>query len=204
MTDKQTDISRKDINKMAEHPLQTYEWGEFRRKWGNDVLFTKHGLLTLHKIPFTKYKVGTLIRGLKPTKPMIDDLKTLAIKENIAFVKLEPNFAGNEKGQAQAKKLLRENGGVPGKTLFTPTSFSIDLTKSEDELMKSFSSKTRYNIRLAKRKGVIVVEDNSDKAFENYIKLTRETVHRQGFYAHTEHYHRLMWEYLHGKPVEND
>ena len=57
--------------------------------------------------------------------------------------------------------------------------------------MKSFSSKTRYNIRLAGKKGVTVKEDNSDKAFERYLELTSETVSRQGFYAHTEKYHRL-------------
>ena len=62
--------------------------------------------------------------------------------------------------------------------------------------MKSFSSKTRYNIRLAERKGVTVKEDNSDKAFDKYLELTRETVSRQGFYAHTEKYHRLMWDIL--------
>jgi len=69
--------------------------------------------------------------------------------------------------------------------------------------MKSFHSKTRYNIRLSERKGVSVVEDNSDKAFERYLELTRETVERQGFYAHTERYHRLMWQHLHQKLKAN-
>ncbi len=62
--------------------------------------------------------------------------------------------------------------------------------------MKGFSSKTRYNIRLAQRKGVEVVEDNSDRAFKKYLELTKKTVQRQGFYAHTEKYHQLMWNYL--------
>jgi lipid II:glycine glycyltransferase (peptidoglycan interpeptide bridge formation enzyme) len=92
--------------------------------------------------------------------------------------------------------LLKSVGSVPGKTLFTPTTFWIDLSPSEDELMKSFSSKTRYNIRLAERNEVRVQEDNSDKAFERYLELTKETVTRQGFFAHTEKYHRLMWSIL--------
>jgi lipid II:glycine glycyltransferase (peptidoglycan interpeptide bridge formation enzyme) len=62
--------------------------------------------------------------------------------------------------------------------------------------MKSFSSKTRYNIRVAERNGVTVKEDNSETAFDKYLELTRETVSRQGFYAHSERYHRLMWEVL--------
>ena len=83
--------------------------------------------------------------------------------------------------------------------MFTPTTFQIDLTKSEEELLKSFHSKTRYNIRLAERKGVTVEEDNSDKAFEKYLDLMRRTVVHQGFYAHSEKYHRLMWKTLHPK-----
>ncbi|MEK7536190.1 MAG: peptidoglycan bridge formation glycyltransferase FemA/FemB family protein, partial [Patescibacteria group bacterium] len=74
-----------------------------------------------------------------------------------------------------------------------------DLTCSEDDLLKSFSKKTRYNIRLAQRHGVEVKIDNSDTAFEKYLELTEETNKRQGFYSHTPKYHRLMWKHLKGK-----
>ena len=40
------------------HPLQTTEWGEFRKEWGNEILTTEFGIITLHKIPFTKFKIG--------------------------------------------------------------------------------------------------------------------------------------------------
>jgi lipid II:glycine glycyltransferase (peptidoglycan interpeptide bridge formation enzyme) len=163
----------------------------------------------LHKIPFTNYKIGTFIKGSMPTKKMLEELKALAKDENIVFIKIEPNYVVKKGGIKCADKkkvisMFEKVGAVPGKTLFTPTSFWIDLTKSEDELMKSFSSKTRYNIRLAKRKGVEIVEDNSKKAFEKYIELTRETVERQGFYAHTEKYHRLMWKNLNEKLIINN
>ena len=57
-------------------------------------------------------------------------------------------------------------------------------------------SKTRYNIRVAQKRGVEIMEDNSDKAFKNYLKLMEETTKRQKYYAHDEGYHRLMWETL--------
>ena len=56
--------------------------------------------------------------------------------------------------------------------------------------------KSRYNIKIAQKKGVEVKEDNSDKTFEEYLRLTKETTQRQNFYAHSEKYHRLMWETL--------
>lgn len=185
-------FTKQTSNKIANHPLQTWEWGEFRKTWGNEILRTKYGLLTLHKIPFTNQKIGMFIKGPKPTKTMLNDLKTLAKKNNIFFIKLEPNVKKDDK----TITVLKKQGSVPGKTLFTPTTFWIDLSPSEEELMKNFSSKTRYNIRLAQKKGVEVKEDNSDKAFEKYLKLTKQTIKRQGFYAHSEKYHRLMWKHL--------
>ena len=233
-----TDKQKKSFNKIAPHPLQSWEWGEFRKEWGNKIVRLPFGQIIFSKIPLraivppgrrpnTKYSIGTFIKGPKPTKEMLIALKKLAKEENAIFIKLEPSIPvqKNDKNDVHVHSeittpdevtrligLLRNEGCVPGKTLFTPTSFWIGLTKPEDELLKSFSSKTRYNIRLAQRKGVTVevvevptssrstgprVASNSDKAFEKYIELTRETVERQGFYAHTEKYHRLMWKYLH-------
>lgn len=191
-------MNRQKYNKTATHPLQTWEWGEFRKKWGNEIIRTSYGQLTLHKLPLVPFKIGMFIKGPAPTKKVLDDLKKLSKNEKLIFIKLEPNVLKNEK----SIKLLKQNGAVPGKTLFTPTSFWIDLTTNEEDLMKSFQSKTRYNIRLAQRKGVEIQESNSDKAFEKYIKLTKETVERQGFYAHSEKYHRLMWKTLHKDMVQ--
>lgn len=177
------------------HPLQTKEWADFRREWGNEVLETKFGIITLHKLPFTNYKVGIFEKGNKPTKTMIEELRSIGRKNNIVFIKLEPNVIKDE----PSIQIIKKEGLVPGKTLFTPTTFWIDLRPSEEELLQSFSSKTRYNIRLATKHGVEVKIDNSDKAFEKYLKLTAETNLRQGFYSHTPKYHRLMWKHLRGK-----
>lgn len=191
----------KQLDKIAAHPLQTSAWEEFRKKWGNEVIETRFGLITANKFPFTDYKIGIFEKGPMPTQEMLKELKVLGAREKLIFLKLEPNYVVKKDQMDCADKqvaidLLKKYGAVPGKTLFTPTTFWIDLTPSEEDLMKSFHSKTRYNIRLAERNGVTVKEDNSDKAFEKYLELTRETVSRQGFYAHTEKYHRLMWGIL--------
>lgn len=181
-----------DFNKKAVHPLQSWEWGEFREAWGNKVVRLSNFQIIFSKIPFTSLTIGTVIRGPKITKKDAREAKNIAKKENAIFVKFEPNVLYNEKLEDEIESF----GLVKGRRLFTPTSFWIDLTKSEDELLKTFHPKTRYNIRLAERQGVTVSEDNSDEAFEKYLELTKETSKRQGFYAHTEKYHRLMWKYL--------
>ena len=174
------------------HPLQTKAWEEFRNAWGNITVRIDGNLLTLHKIPVLNKKIGVFEKGPTPTKKMLDNLRDFGKKNNLIFIKLEPDSLKDEK----VINILRSNGAVPGKTSFTPTTFEIDLTKSEDELIKSFESKTRYNVRLAQRKGVTVVEDNSDKAFDKYLELTKETTARDKFFAHSEKYHRLMWKYM--------
>lgn len=190
-----------NLDKTATHPLQTSAWAEFRKRWGNEILETKWGILTVHKLPFTSQKIAIFEKGPMPTESMVKDLIKTGKENNLIFIKLEPNYPIKRDDMACADKdkaisLLKKYGSVRGKTLFTPSTFWIDLTPSKEELMKSFHSKTRYNIRVAQRSGVAIKEDNSDKAFKKYLALTRETVNRQGFYAHTEKYHKLMWEAL--------
>lgn len=194
-------MDKKKLNDMADHPLQTSYWADFRREWGNEILVTPYGIITLHKLPLTPFKVGVFEKGPMPTKEMLTDLKKIAKEVGIVSIKLEPNYVINKDGmkcadKSKTEQLLREFGAIPAKTLFTPTTFWIDLTKSEEGLLASFSSKTRYNVRYAQRQGIKVVEDSSDKAFEQYLTLMKQTVQRQGFYAHTEKYHRLMWKHL--------
>lgn len=190
-----------DFNKVSTHPLQSWEWGNFRSKWGNKIVrlveekngkITKALQIIFSVIPHTTYTVGTVIKGPELSQELIDKVKSIAREYNAIFIKFEPNLKRNDK----QIEIYKKNSFVKGKRLFTPTTFEIDLTKSEDELLKGFSQKTRYNIRLAQRYGVIVKEDSSQKAFNKYLELTKETVSRQGFYAHTQKYHKLMWEEL--------
>jgi len=64
-------------------------------------------------------------------------------------------------------------------------------------LMAKMQGKTRYNVRLAERKGVRVVKTVDDNSFKWFLKLLFEqTVKRQGFYAHSPEYFKTMWQSL--------
>lgn len=89
-----------------------------------------------------------------------------------------------------------EMGFVPGRPLFTKYNFVLDVSKSEEELLSSFKQKTRYNIKVAQKRGVNVELSDEAADFERYLELTKETTERQGFYAHSSKYHQLMWETL--------
>ena len=176
------------------HPLQSWAWGEFRTTMGIDVVrLDGVGLLTFHKIPYVPFTIGYFPKGQMPSRFMIDALVDLGKKKHAIFIQLEPNVTANSKFQIPNSKLLRPSHHP----LFTKYTFVLDLTKSEEELLKAMHSKTRYNIKLAQKHEVTVVQDNSPQAFEVYLRLTRETTNRQGFYAHNEAYHRTMWKELH-------
>ncbi len=187
------------------HPLQSKEWGAFREKTGIKVIKNNNLQLTIHPIPHTKYTIGYLPKGPMPTKQMLNELKEIGKAENCVLIQLEPNIENTKNLKSEIKNL----GIIPSAhPLFTNYTFILDLTKSEEELLKNMHPKTRYNIRVAEKKGVKVIEDNSDKTFEEYLRLTKETTQRQNFYAHSESYHRLMWETLNTKnlklPNENN
>ncbi len=186
-------MKKNNLNNFATHPLQAIEWGEFREKSGIRVIREDGFQLTIHKIPKTNWTIGYLPKGAMPDNKLLKILKKIAKKEKCVFIQLEPNVEKNE----QSEKKLRSLGLIPSaRPLFTRFTFQLDLTKNEDELLKNMHHKTRYNIRVAQKHSVKVIEDNSDKAFEAYLKLTKETTNRQKFYAHTEKYHRLMWKCL--------
>ena len=62
---------KNDFNKHATHPLQTFEWGEFRKKTGVNVIQLNEMQITIHKVPYTFWTIGYVPKGPLPTKEMI-------------------------------------------------------------------------------------------------------------------------------------
>ncbi len=195
-------------NSVVHHPLQSWEWGDFRKQTGVAVerigVFENKKLtgalqVTFHPVPLLGKKVGYFPKGYMPDADQLVILKQLAKANNAIFIKIEPNVAqkvGSPSAHKQIAEFLAENGAVPGRSLFTKYTFQLDLTKSEEKLFENLSSKTRYNINLAFKKGVKIFENTSAEGMEEYLKILSETTKRQGFYAHTPEYFRKLWKTL--------
>jgi len=188
----------------ASHPLQSWAWGEFRQTTGVIVerLFNSNTSLqiTFHPLPKTPFTIGYLPKSTIPNQEILSALRQLGRKHNAIFIKLEPNVSAPESDKKDSlitlRKFLLKNGCLLGRPMFTNFSFQLDLTKTEDILFQNLKSKTRYNVRLAQKNGVTVSIDNSDQAFNDYLKLWKETTKRQNFYSHNKAYHRSMWKIL--------
>lgn len=57
----------------------------------------------------------------------------------------------------------------------------VDLRPAEDEIMAQMKPKGRYNIRVAARSGVTLVEDASPAGVRDFIRIHEDTAYRQGF-----------------------
>ena len=69
----------------------------------------------------------------------------------------------------------------------------IDLTASDEDLLQAMKSKTRYNIRLAGRKGVSV-RRGTDADFEMLYSMYAETAVRDGFAIRGRDYYQAVWQ----------
>lgn len=197
---------RDQYNAVVDHPLQSWEWGQFRAATGLQVervgFFDKGKLkqavqATFHPIPVIGKTAGYLPKGFMPDEEQLSALKQLAKRNNALFIKLEPNVAspvGAPSAHHDIAQFLLKNDCKAGRPLFTKYTFILDLDKDEDTLFENLKSKTRYNVNLSYKKGVRVFENTSKEGMEEYIKILEATTKRQNFYAHTPKYFRTMWK----------
>jgi lipid II:glycine glycyltransferase (peptidoglycan interpeptide bridge formation enzyme) len=189
-------------NKAVTHPMQSWEWGEFRKQRQpinrlgvyEGQKLVKGFLVTWTKIKGTSWQFGYIPMGPLPSVEDIQELRQLGKGRKALGIRMEPDVQKMEiEGNSAVFKWLRE-----GRHLFKPKTFWLNLTLSEEEMLKRMHPKGRYNIKVAKKHEVEVKEDSGENAVDKYLELMfAGTAKRQRFYAHNAGYHRKLWEVLH-------
>lgn len=181
--------------------LQSNEWAEFQRSLGREVLeYDKEGItakIIKHDLSFHKNYLyiprgpgmdfNQMTGGLKnPAANFVRWLREESEKRKSIFIKSEP-LTDNV---AQA---LVETGFRKSKRKIQPARTAIvDLTKSEDGLLTAMHHKTRYNIGIADKHGVVIGEGND---LDVFLKLLKKTAKRDGFSPHADHYYKNLLRY---------
>lgn len=183
------------MSPLPPHVLQSPAWGMFRQKTGLTVLRPAPGFqLTIHPLPKLPYTIGYVAKCALPTAEILKQLQEIGKQYRCIFIKLEPNVI---KQSNDDLRLTIDDLRFSPHPNFHLHTFMIDLSLSEKELLNNMKPKTRYNIKVAQKYGVVVKDEtNNPEAFEHYINLSNETWKRQKFHGHGERYHRLMWETL--------
>lgn len=123
----------------------------------------------------------------------INELITQAMNENVRWIRVEPQ---NDEDLKLIKEALK--GKYPIKKSYKnhepAQTIMLDLKKSEEEILAGMKSKTRYNIRLAKKKGVDIVESRDPKDFRIFSDLVETTSKRDKVASHPASYYIKMIE----------
>jgi lipid II:glycine glycyltransferase (peptidoglycan interpeptide bridge formation enzyme) len=117
---------------------------------------------------------------------IFDRIVELGRSQRALFVRTEPNSAP-DRGWHKADHDIQ-----PRHTLIS------DLTSSEQALLNRMHPKTRYNIRLAERRGVRVRFSDAPKAVESFLRLSRDVAGRGSFHFHPDGYYRELVRILAG------
>ena len=211
-------LEEKDLNRFLEtNPktnfMQSPEWARVKTEWKNEFIVVKDKegnikgtmSLLLRKMPIFNRYIMYAPRGFvcdiydKDTlKELTEKAKEIAKKYKAFIFRLDPDVLQedevfkeiiNELGYKTKTDIKSIDDVIQPKYVFR-----LDLrNKTEDELLQSFESKTRYNIRLATKKGVTVREGTRDdlKIFYDIMKTTGS---RDDFFIRPLSYFEKIWD----------
>lgn len=126
------------------------------------------------------FKNGVDVQAAWPL--VLADLKRLAKERDVVAIRLEPSNAA-----ANIDFSLKSINSIqPKKTLM------LDLGQTEDELLAAMQAKTRYNIRLALKRGVVIEKGNLQD-LNLFYRLLKITTKRDRFRGHSlAHYQKMI------------
>ena len=174
--------------------MQSPEWAEVKTEWKKEFIIVrnKEGLIKgtmsilLRKVPIINRHIMYAPRGFicdphdkETLKELTQKAQEIAKRYRAFIFRLDPDVLQSDE---EFKNIIKELGYKTkknikniGQVLQPKYVFRLNVKdKTEDELLQSFESKTRYNIRLAGRKGVKVrVGTREDlKIFYDIMKTT--------------------------------
>jgi lipid II:glycine glycyltransferase (peptidoglycan interpeptide bridge formation enzyme) len=149
---------------------------------GRSLLYVPRGPALLHP-------------SVEVLAPLLDAARIAGVEEQALGIRMEPNVPLCDSAW---KEPLRALGLSPMYPPAQPrSSWVLDIRPDEEALLAGMKSKTRYNIRLASRKGVVVSEAGPAD-LPDFYALFQETASRDDFYIHTQDVYRrmfsLFWE----------
>ena len=177
------------------HLLQTGEWGELKSAFGWKPVRIVSGELGV-QILFRKLPLRFTI-GYAPKatigQSLWQEIDSVARQNHAIFLKLEPELWQGRQPDAWSVALRTSPHNIQ-----PPRTIIVDIKGSEDEILAGMKQKTRYNVRLAEKKGVTVRAWDDIVSFHRMLLVTGQ---RDGFGVHSLTYYRRAYELLHPKQM---
>ncbi|MGI6685627.1 MAG: lipid II:glycine glycyltransferase FemX [Bacillota bacterium] len=196
------------------HVLQTWEWGELKAKTGwlpLRLMVEKEGhpiaavSILKRSIPVLKKNIFYAPRGpvLDMKEPglfsfLLGEIKKLAKIHNAVFLKIDPDVSVKDPLWQVALKKEGFRGAEKGEGfegIQPKFVFRLDISPDEEQLMKNLHQKTRYNIRLAERKGVRI-DQGTKEDLPVFYQVLQETCARDRFLVRSYQYFADLFDLL--------
>jgi lipid II:glycine glycyltransferase (peptidoglycan interpeptide bridge formation enzyme) len=178
------------------HILQTTAWGELKRAFGWQVIRLQQGntgAQVLMRQLFPGIRLAYIPKGPvgNDLSKILPDIDRLCRKFHCVFLKLELDaWEETYPGPSQPPR-----GFLPSShSIQPPRTLLVDLRGDEQAVLGQMKHKTRYNINLAIKKGVITRPTIDLDIFHSLIELTAQ---RDRFGAHQLGYYRRAYELFH-------
>jgi peptidoglycan pentaglycine glycine transferase (the first glycine) len=135
---------------------------------------------------------------------LLSDLESFAKKQGAIFFKMDPDVVLGRgvpesesnildvTGQTVVSELVRRGWRYSSEQIQFKNTVLVDLSATEDEMLARMKQKTRYNARLAEKKGVTLRVGTLDDLPMLY-KMYAETSVRDDFVIRDENYYKLVW-----------
>ncbi len=182
------------------HILQTEPWGRVKSAFGWKAVYFQVGLagtqMLLRALP-GGFQIAYIPRGPvgKDWSILWPALDRYCKDHRVIFLKVEPD-AWEDDDSLLERKL---SGFVRGDPVQPRRTLVVDLQGDEDQILAAMKQKTRYNIRLAEKKGIVVRESEDVAAF---YRLMLQTGKRDGFGVHSLDYYQAAYQaFLPGNQV---
>jgi peptidoglycan pentaglycine glycine transferase (the first glycine) len=122
---------------------------------------------------------------------LIDRIRSVAFDAGARHITIQPPIDGFE-----LESTIEASGfrSTPV-TVAPPASVVVDLAPSVEEILARMNKKTRYNIRLAERRG-LTAREGSEEDLGAYLSMVESTAARQEFDPFPREYYRTMWKVL--------
>jgi len=182
--------------------LQSSAWAEMQAAYGRRVFrFGAYdgtqllGLVTAieHQITLNRKYLyvphGPISSDHGVTRALIEHLVARAEREQAMYIKVDPPHLTDAWPEDVWPK-----GFTLGTALQPRHTYVVPLEASSDELFAKCHQKTRYNIRLAEKRGVTIRWSTDDRDVETFLALQHEMATRQGIRPHPDRYYRVMFD----------
>jgi len=174
------------------HILQTSAWGQLKSafNWtpvciqagqaGAQVLFRRLPL-GFSVAYVAKGPVGIEWGNLWP------ELDKVCRRRGAIFLLVEPDAS---EPLSQELQQTMQGLGMAAFPIQPRRTILVDLSGTEEQVLERMKQKTRYNIHLAERRGVVVNQEDDLDKFYSLMKVTGE---RDGFEVHSREYYRRAY-----------